>query len=758
VNAGRIRFNHDGSEDFITSFTFTARDGAGNTVTGTFDIDVTPVNDAPGFALTSLTLAEGAVIDLNTVISPNATTGVYDRDGGGDKAGRTPAVPFADTNTITFRVATLPTKGSVRIVNEGATYNAADDTTYTVAETSTSISQSAIAAGRLRYQHDGSESTSDTLTLEINDGQGQGNSTAQQTVTLKVTPVNRDPVVEFNTGATVAESGTVVLDNTQLKGTDTDNTATQLQFRLTGNVQYGRLELVNGSTVTQLGVGSRVTQSDVDNNRLRYVHDGTETNSDAFNFTLSDGGGGNEPTGTFTLTISPVNDPPVITVPAAQTATEDNAQAITGISLSDIDALTADTLTITLSVTQGTVSLASTTGLTLASGANNSGTVGYTGTAADLNAALATLSYRGSSNYTGTDTLTVTVNDRGNRGVDPSTVSGLTDTGTATTEEATATVAITVLSVNDAPTITLQAAQTVNEDNALVLSSANSNALAIGDVDAGAQNVRVTLTVAHGTLTLSSLSGLSVTAGADGSATVTVQGSLVDITAVLNGGITYTPTANYHGADTLTVTVNDLGNTGELGGAQQTTTALSLTVTPVNDTPTVADRSLSATEDTTLTFTLTSSDVDSGSSATTDAQVNRYKIVTLPSGGTLTTSGNAVISAGELQRLQRRHHLPLHLHRAGHGRRGKRLQDRHRQRGGRQRRASRHRWRRQRDLHRRRGGRRDGHPCQARRQWRLRPHRCRAHAAQRRQLQLRHADRRPQRVCRQHGSVLVRHH
>jgi len=94
VNAGRIRFHHDGSEDFITSFTFTARDGAGNTVTGTFNIDVTPVNDAPGFELATFTLAEGAVFDLGTVISPDAGTGVYDRDGGGDKAGQ--SVAFAD--------------------------------------------------------------------------------------------------------------------------------------------------------------------------------------------------------------------------------------------------------------------------------------------------------------------------------------------------------------------------------------------------------------------------------------------------------------------------------------------------------------------------------------------------------------------------------------------------------------------------------------------------------------------------------------
>jgi len=537
----------------------------------------------------------------------------------------------------------------VRIVNVGQTYNAADPTTYTVATIATSISQADVAAGRLRYQHDGSETTSDTLTLEINDGQGQGNSTTQRTVAFTVSPLNEDPTVGVNTGATVAEGSTVVLGDTRLKAADPDNTATQLQFRITSNVQYGRLELVNGSTVTLLGTGSRVTQDDITQNRLRYVHDATlGGTADSFGFKLSDSGGGNEPDGTFTITINPVNNPPTITTPAAQTAAEDQTLAISGITVADSDALTADNLTITLTVTQGTVSLGSTSGLTLASGANNSASVAYTGTVSQINAALMSLSYRGDANYVGADTLTITVNDGGNRGVDPSTVAGLTNTGTSTTEEATATVAITVQSVNDAPTITLPAAQTVNEDTTLVMSSTASNALAIGDVDASTGSVELTLSVTQGTLSLSSLTGLTLTAGVNGSASLTVTGTVAALNAALNSGLSYTPTANFHGSATLTVTVNDLGSTGTLGAAQQTTATLALTVTPVNDTPTVADRSLSATEDTVLTFSLTSSDVDSGSNTTTDAQVTRYRIVTLPNGGALTTSGNAAISAGDL--------------------------------------------------------------------------------------------------------------
>ena len=57
--------------------------------------------------------------------------------------------------------------------------------------------------------------------------------------------------------------------------------------------------------------------------------------------------------------------------------------------------------------------------------------------------------------------------------------------------------------------------------------------------------------------------GLTFTAGANGSAAMTVQGTLANINAALNG-LTYTPPSNLtnNGSDTLTLVTNDLGNTG----------------------------------------------------------------------------------------------------------------------------------------------------------------------------------------------------
>lgn len=70
----------------------------------------------------------------------------------------------------------------------------------------------------------------------------------------------------------------------------------------------------------------------------------------------------------------------------------------------------AATLTVVLSAASGNVKLASTTGLTITSGANNSPTITFTGTAAAINTALAAgVSYKPTLGFSGNDTITFNV-------------------------------------------------------------------------------------------------------------------------------------------------------------------------------------------------------------------------------------------------------------------------------------------------------------------------------------------------------------
>ena len=108
--------------------------------------------------------------------------------------------------------------------------------------------------------------------------------------------------------------------------------------------------------------------------------------------------------------------------------------------------------------------------------------VTFTGTAADINAALTTLSYQGDLDFNGTDTLNVTVSDQGNTG----SGGALTDSGS---------IDIVVQAVNDQPHLTLPADQSVNEDASLAIGG-----IAVSDVDANGGDLQVTLSVSSGTL------------------------------------------------------------------------------------------------------------------------------------------------------------------------------------------------------------------------------------------------------------------
>ena len=64
-------------------------------------------------------------------------------------------------------------------------------------------------------------------------------------------------------------------------------------------------------------------------------------------------------------------------------------------------------------------------------------------------------------------------------------------------------------------------------------------------------------------------------------AALTFAGTLADINAALNG-LTYQPTADYNGSDTMTILTDDQGNTGS-GGSLSDLDTVEIVVTAVND-------------------------------------------------------------------------------------------------------------------------------------------------------------------------------
>ena len=182
--------------------------------------------------------------------------------------------------------------------------------------------------------------------------------------------------------------------------------------------------------------------------------------------------------------------------------------------------------------------------------------------------------YTPNLNFNGSDSFTYRIND-------------------GTINSSVATVSITVNPVNDQPVSPANYAIATNEDTVL-----NFTATLHTDVDLDTLSYSIVTAPTNGTLTNCMAS----------------DGDL---------SCTYSPTANFNGADSFTYKSND----GALDSAIVTVT---IAVNPINDGPVAAaNLAISTNEDTVLNFT-------ANSASDIDLDILFYSVVTAPTNGTLT--------------------------------------------------------------------------------------------------------------------------
>jgi MYXO-CTERM domain-containing protein len=301
-------------------------------------------------------------------------------------------------------------------------------------------------------------------------------------------------------------------------------------------------------------------------------------------------GGAQQDNDTITINVAAVNDAPVNSVPAAQMIPEDSFLVLSGnnnnlISVADVD---APSLQVTLSVTNGTLSLAGGNGLSFTVGDGSADTtMTFQGTTGAINGALDGLRFDPNPNFNGTATISVLTSDLG-------------ATGSGGTKTASSTVAVTVSSVNDTPNAVADSF-TISEDSV----ASNHNLLANDTtVDTGE-----VLTI------------IAVTNPANGVATI------------VGNQVSYQPNPDFNGTDTFSYTISD-------PGGLTSAATVTVTVIGVNDPPT-------ATADS-FTFSQNSNNnvatvLANDSSAPDSGETLTITAVTAPLHGSATISGGTTI-------------------------------------------------------------------------------------------------------------------
>ena len=315
---------------------------------------------------------------------------------------------------------------------------------------------------------------------------------------------------------------------------------------------------------------------------LNYTPAPNFSGQDTFTYTIRNPAGVTD-TATVTITLTPVNDPPINTLPAAplaRTVAEDGTLIFSGnISVADADAGGNDIQT-SLTVQSGTLTLATTNGLTFIQGDGaEDAAITIQGTVAEINAALSGMQFEPAPDFNGDVNFQMVTTDLGNS---PAPAQSDSDSMT-----------IIVTAVNDPPTIAVPGPQSAVETVETTLA-----AISVADVDFAASD-EITVTVAvdgAGTFSLATLAGLDFTAG-DGAAdsTMTFNGTLANVNAAL-AAIKYTAAlADAAQPRTLSINVNDGGIAGS-GGSLSASASVTINVVPL-DRPFARDDAFTVNED-----------------------------------------------------------------------------------------------------------------------------------------------------------------
>ena len=561
-----VKDNHDGSFDLtltpktnqngrtVISVTFSY--DTDKTLTRTFVLTVTPVNDDPTKNDKSITIDENKYVydfvvaaDVDdrsltyTNTEPSNGTLTFNADGSfkyepttnwyGDDSFTFTATDAAGkfaTGTIYITVKPIP---RAPLAYSGS-FSTQEDTTYTADSTSTRLSATAYHGETLKYEivSNGSlgtvtltddstgdftyvpklnQSGTDSFTFKVV-GNTSGLESGIARMTVTISPVNDAPVPNAKVIVTNEDQSV----SGRILASDIENDTLSYVLTSTGTITSSGDVF---STSTLFGTIKLNRTS----GEYTYIPNANKNGTDVFTFKVADSGGAESSECEVEITVVPINDAPTATNGEIEVDEDGSKTGSLSTFYADVDTLDTHSFSLSQDPAKGTVSF------------NADGTYTYTPKA----------------NVNGIDYFSFKVTDNG----------GLSSN--------VAQITVTIKPINDAPIMSAAAAWLINED-----SSGNKFNFTVSDIEDAAKDLEVT-----------------------GAATENDKISAVSFSNS-NGNcvMTVTPKPHFIGTATIRITVTDTGKDGTLNPLDPKSVSQDVTVTiaAVNDTPIISGLSKNA--------------------------------------------------------------------------------------------------------------------------------------------------------------------
>ena len=565
ANIGNLVFTPGSNENgsAYSSFTFSVQDNKGDFAasSNTLTLDVTPVADAPTGATDTITINEDASYTFD-----RSDFGFSDVDGDAFDAVIIDSLPSNGTLTLNSVTLTGPTPITIDIADIDG-----DLLVFTPAQ-------------------DENGNGYDSFNFRVQDDNASNNTDlSQRTLTFNVTPQGDAPTGANNT-ITVNEDTSHTFNPADFGFSDPDTTD------FFQSVRIDILSLGAGATLQLEGVdvinGQEISTTDIANLVYTPGSDANGAAESSFTFSVRDSSGTYDPTpNTLTFDVDAVNDAPVNSVPGSQFVDEDTPLVFNSangnlISVSDVDAGTNE-LQIHLTATNGLLTLSQTTGLSFVSGnGTNDAVMVFTGTLANINAALDGLIFDPTPDYFGNGAnIQIVTSDQGS-------------TGSGGSQSDTDNIAITVNAINDAPVVTAGATLDYDEGSPATVIDATVTITDTDDTNLEGATIRITTNYESGedTLGFTNQNGISGSFNAsNGTLTLTGTSSIANYQAALRS-VTYQNSSNT--PSELNRTVTFIVNDGDTNSSPVTST---ITVTDTNDPPVANDDTINVDEGGTAT-------------------------------------------------------------------------------------------------------------------------------------------------------------